>query len=189
MDDDDRVLAYVQGRLDQAARSDFEQEMVTRPALRAEVTALEATRGAFAAEQDAERASDDGWERLSRSIEAERAPANLNRRPMLAQFAAVAIGAIAIWQFLAVPFLPGQDSVGFTPVSEATAETVLRVGFADGATAAELTALLAEVGGRIVDGPSAVGLFTLAFEDDAARDAAEALLADRTGLVLVVSRP
>lgn len=150
---------------------------------------MQATRGVFAEAQESVAEADEGWERLSRSIAAERAPANLNRGPRLAQFAAVAIGAVAIWQFLAVPYLPGREDAGFVPVSEAADGIVLRVGFAEGASAAELTALLTELGARIVDGPSAVGLFTLAFDDNAARDSAEASLAERTDLVLVVSRP
>ncbi|MEM1431226.1 MAG: hypothetical protein AAGG09_17370 [Pseudomonadota bacterium] len=197
MDDDDRILAYVQGALGGEARAAFEREMAERPALRAEVSALAAAQSVFAEDQEDAAAAEAGWERLSRSIAAEPAPAlgtapapaNLNRRPMLLQFAAVAIGAVVLWQVLAVPYLPGPERAGFAPVSEAPAEIALRVGFAEGARVADLNALLDEIGARIVDGPGALGLFTLAFDDAAAREAAEALLTERTDLVRVVSRP
>lgn len=194
MDDDDRVLAYVQGRLDGPDQSAFERDLAKRADLRAEIAALRATRNAFAQEEADAAPAEGGWQRLSQSITTERAPANLNRRPALAQMAAAAIGAIAIWQFLAVPFLPGGEEAGFVPVSEAPlspaeAERALRVGFAETASVGALTALLAEAGARIVDGPSAVGLFTLSFDDAAAREAAEAIFAARGALVLVVSRP
>ncbi|WP_269102265.1 hypothetical protein [Mangrovicoccus ximenensis] len=41
----------------------------------------------------------------------------------------------------------------------------------------------------MVDGPSAIGLYTLGFADEAARSAAEASLAARPDLVAAVSRP
>ena len=58
----------------------------------------------------------------------------------------------------------------------------LRVGFLDTATEREIRALLKEVGGRIVDGPSPEGVYVV--EIPAATDAAaRALLARRTDLV------
>jgi len=74
-----------------------------------------------------------------------------------------------------VPLLTGQGEVGYQPLSEAPA-AVLRVPFAPSATEAEIRALLGEIGARVSDGPSAVGLWDLAFADEKALSAGRSRL-------------
>ncbi len=191
MDDNDRLLAYMQGRLDEAGAAAFEADVARSPDLQAELAALSAVANVMAKDVPDEAAKDAGWARLSRSIEAEqmRTPANQNRRPSFAQAAGFAVASVVAWQFFAVPFLTGSEDPAFVPVSESTAGPTLRIAFTDDARLADITALLSAAGAVITDGPSAVGLFTLEFPDEAARAEAEALLADRSDLVITVSRP
>lgn len=189
MDEDDRTLAYLQGRLDGVALSAFEQDMTARPELRAEVAALRAVQAVMAQDDAADRAADPVWDRLSQSIAATQAPANLNRGPQMLKYAAVALGAIAAWQLLAVPNLRPQSDPGFTPASVEEAGFALRVGFTDQARLSEAIDLLAQLDAEISAGPSAIGLLTLTFASEAARTKAEAELQARSDLIAVVTRP
>ncbi len=177
MDDDDRLLDYMQNRMGAEDRAAFEAEIARRPDLRAEIDALEAAVARIGAEPVPEGARDAGWDRLSAAIGAERPmPANVNRAPQWLKVASIVAASVLVWQVAVVPRLPGPDQ-GFVPASQSVEGPVLRVAFAEGAMLAEVSALLRDLGARVVDGPGAIGLYTLAFEDDAARDAAEAALA------------
>ncbi|MGF1553075.1 MAG: hypothetical protein ACFBWO_11340 [Paracoccaceae bacterium] len=192
MDTDARLLAYLQGRLDAEDAARLEAELAESPDLRAELAAMRAARDAMARERPEPAAGEAGWDRLSAAIEAERRlPANDNRRFSLAQVAAIAAAAVIVVQ-IATLALPIGDEAGFVPASEtteATAGPALRVAFAEEAGVGAVTALLGEIGAEVTGGPSAIGLYTLSFADEAAREAAEARLAERPALVAMVSRP
>lgn len=187
MDRDDRLVAYLQDRLNPAERKDFEAEMGSDPALAAEVSVMRGARVAMGKEE-ADEDANAGWQRLQASIQRERRQtpaANLNRRPffMLAQAAAVAIAAIAVWQFAVTPMISPDEQSGYTTASDELALPVLQVVFADTATAGEISAALLEHGGRIIDGPSAIGLYRIAFPDEDRRSRAREALASQPGLV------
>ena len=99
------------------------------------------------------------------------------RRPLW-PLAAAAAAAVLVWQVVAVPLLPGPTGEArYAPVSEEPARgPTLSVAFVPEATEAEIRALLQEIGARIGDGPSAIGLWQLDFPDAAARDAGLARL-------------
>lgn len=187
--DSDRLLAYLQGRLGAEDAARVEADLAERADLRADLAAMRAARDAMACERPEPAARAAGWDRLSAAIAAERrAPANDNRRFTLAQVAAIAAAAVLVVQ-IATLAVPTGDEAGFVPASEATAGPALRVAFADDADIAAITALLGAVGAEVTAGPSAIGLYTLSFADEAAREAAEARLAERPDLVTTVSRP
>ncbi|MEO1687651.1 MAG: hypothetical protein AAFU61_07080 [Pseudomonadota bacterium] len=83
MDRDERLIAYLQGRLDAEARAAVEREAAADPALAAEIAALASARARFA--QDAEAAGarrEAGWRRLSAALALEtQAPRPLASRP------------------------------------------------------------------------------------------------------------
>ena len=83
-----------------------------------------------------------------------------------------------VWQLAAVPLLtrPGEEA-GYAPVSEAPAGFTLDVAFAPDAPEGAIRELLRSVGGRVSDGPSAIGLWQLSFPSAEARDAAMEALA------------
>lgn len=190
MNRDDRLLACMQNRLPPAARVAFEDELAREPGLRAERGAMRAA-DALGTKPVPEGTRSTGRARLSDSIEADRAPrgANDNRGLALLRVAGIVAATVVVWQFVVVPQPPGPETSGFVPASEFVATPTLLVAFTDDATLVEITALLRETGAKLVDGPSAPGLYTLGFTDAAALEAAEAALGARPELVITVSRP
>jgi len=189
MDDDDRLLDYMQNRLSADERAAFEAEMEAKPALRAEVAALRAAAQELGRQAVPEGAANTGWDRLSAAIDAERLPepANTNRPLGLLKVASIVVATVLVWHFGVAPNLPGQGP-GYVTVSEESEGPVLRVAFVDGVAMTEVTALLQEIGAEITGGPSAIGLYTLSFADDAARDAAASALTDDPRIT-ALSRP
>jgi len=192
---DDRILAYLQGRLEGAARQDFEAELAADAGLRAELAVMEGARRDFAAAAVPEGAREAGWARLAHSmaVTPQPVPANLNRWPGRirtgALMAASVVVAVTLWQAAVVPRLADGGGAAFAPAGEAPEGPALKVQFAPGATLADVTALLQGLGARVTDGPGALGLYTLGFVDAAAQAAAEARLKSRPDLVATVARP
>ncbi|MEL6587534.1 MAG: hypothetical protein AAFY65_17805 [Pseudomonadota bacterium] len=193
MDEDDTILAYVQGRLDASDAAAFETALADNADLRAEMATLQAVGTALAAQAPDRAVRDRGWAALSNAIDADRfgTPANTNQRPSVLQAAGIAVAAVMAWQFIAVPFLPTRQDAGLTPASENVPADgpVLRVAFVDDVPLADVVAVLTALGAEIIDGPSAVGLFTIEFSDEGTLNEAEALFAERSDLVTMVSRP
>ncbi|MGR3804689.1 hypothetical protein [Marinibacterium profundimaris] len=182
--DDDRLLDYVSGRLPAAEAAQIETA-AGDPDLAADIALMRGMRAALRDGTEREAPGELGWKRLERAMDAagpQRAP--LPRRTPLWQVAAVtAVAAVLGWQFVALPMLGGPQA-GYGTVSEAPAEAhSLTLAFAPQATEAEIRALLAEAGGRITDGPSALGLWQVSFDDAGARDAALAAFGAVPGIV------
>jgi hypothetical protein len=177
MPDDEMVLAYIRGDLDARQTERIARLSNERPDLAADIALIRGVRAADAADAEAHGAPGAlGWARLAREIDADRStgagrPGHM--RPMW-QLAAAAICAVGLWQFAVVPFLSGRQEgqPGYAPVSEATVDgPQLRVAFAPDATEGDIRALLQAIGAEITAGPGALGLWTLAFTDQAARTA------------------
>ncbi len=184
MDREERLLAYMQDKLDAADRAAFEVEITADPALAAEVAALKAVRQEFDAETVA-GARAAGWERLSAAIASQRPVATNDNRPYrlsLWQAAAAAVVAVLMWQVAAVPLLQ-EDPATYRTVTETVAGPGLQVIFAEDAPAGEIAAVLREVGGTVTDGPSALGIWRVSFSDAEGRDAAMAALSARTDII------
>jgi anti-sigma-K factor RskA len=172
---DETVVAYVRGRLPAEEARRLEVEAASRPELAAEIAMMRGVLGSFDADAGSPAPGELGWARLSRAIDAEparAAPASRTRRPLW-PLAATAAAAVLVWQLAAVPLLtrPGEDA-GYAPVSESPAGFTLQVAFAADAPEGAIRELLRSVGGRITDGPSAIGLWQLGFPSAEARDAA-----------------
>jgi anti-sigma factor RsiW len=177
---EDRLIAYVRRRLTPEEAARVEAEAASRPELAAEIALL---RGIIAAFEEDERApvpGELGWARLSRAIDAEPRPVAApapTRRPLW-PLAATAAAAVLVWQLAAVPLITGPgEPTGYAPVSQAPADGTLEVAFAPEAPEAAIRELLRAVGGRVSDGPSAIGLWQLSFPTPEARDAAMEALA------------
>lgn len=190
MDEDDRLLAYLQNRMDAPGRAAFEAELAERPDLRAQVASLRAAAADLGNRPVSEEIRAAGWDRLSSAIDAERmpTPANTNRGVTVLKVAGIVAASVIFWQFAVVPRLPGSDG-GFVTASDTVQGPVLRVAFADDATLAEITALLQQAGATVTGGPGALGLYTLEFASEADRAAAESLLAGQPDLVTSVTTP
>jgi hypothetical protein len=170
--DDVTQVAFVRGRLTPEM-----EEAIARAAADPGVSAELALTRRIVAALDAEaeetpEPGDLGWARLSRAIDADEKAAGSQRRWLPAwQLAGAAAAAVLLWQAVAVPLIAPDSGPGFQPVGEASGPA-LAVGFANDAPEGEIRALLHSIGGRITDGPSALGLWEVSFDDAAARDAA-----------------
>lgn len=186
-----RIALFVKGDMPEPDRAAFEAELAADRTLAAETAAAKAVAAIGAADADAAAADgdlEDEWRRISDEIDRPpvAAPANDNRRSWfapIAQAAAVAVAAVFMWEAFAPPTLRTDGPALYAPVSEAADGFALQVIFADDAAAGEIAALLREVDGAIRDGPSALGIYRVAFESEAARDLALETLSTRPALV------
>ena len=190
---DDQVVNYLQGRLDEGQRRAFEADIAADPALAAEIEVLQAARQLN--DQDTAshgRDMHDGWARLDAAIGAEAAApaANDNAAPWkaLAKAACIAVVSIGLWQFAVAPRLAAPPQAEYAPASQSEgSEAVLQVIFTDSAPAGQIAALIYELGGTVIDGPGAIGLYRIAFEDAQSRADAAVALAARPDLVASVT--
>jgi anti-sigma factor RsiW len=184
---DQNILDYLQNRLSPADTDAFEQMMAQDAALAAEVDVMRSVRAELAAGPNHENA-DAVWDRISASIGAEAIPANDNRSPwqQVLKYAAVAVLAVGAWQVAVVPRISAVPD-GFRAASETSDAVSLQVRFTETATLADISALLAPFEGRIIDGPSALGLVRLSFPDEQLGDAARAALDSNAALVEFVT--
>jgi hypothetical protein len=182
---DDELLDLLAGRGSADLTARIAQAAEQDPDLRTELALMRSLRSALA-EQTAEPAPGDlGWARLSRAIEAE-APRQRRGAPVWRVAAVAAVGAVAAWQFVALPLIPGLRGTepGYVTATDRPAGAVTAtVAFVPDATEGRIRALLAETGAQIVGGPTALGLWRLGFADDAARAGAIARLAAEPDLV------
>ena len=156
-DEIDALLPFLaNGSLEEAEREEVEAAVAADPALAAELEALRAIRETMQAEEDSYSPGQMGLARLMNDLDA--APANSNAAPRgrLWQLAAAVLFALLLIQSA---FLVGGEDEGFTLAGGDTGPTVA---FAPDATEAQIRAVLLDAGAVIVDGPSALGLYTLA---------------------------
>ncbi len=187
MDRDDLILAYVQGKLTEADATAFEQALEQDADMAAEILALRAARSEFAQEDDQLEAG-PGWDRLEAAIDAT-APANDNRplRLSLWQAGGLIAASLALWQVAVVPLTQPQRLPGYEAVSEDAAGPVLQVMFSGTASVADVTAMLRDTGGTVVDGPGALGLYRIAFDSTDQMEVARAVLEGRSDLIDMVT--
>lgn len=189
MDRDDRVLAYVQGKLSDTDVAAFEQDLQRDADMAAEVLALRAARAEFGHDTEQGDAT-AGWARLEAAINAERGVAANDNRPVrlsLWQTAGLIAASLALWQVAVVPMTRTQVTSGFEAVSETTQAPVLQVRFSDTAPLGLINALLREIDATVVDGPGALGLYRIAFTGTQQLEAARAALTARPDLVEMVT--
>lgn len=178
------IPAYLRGDLDDAERTRVEAAAKTDPAIARDLEQQKRLRATLQGEEASAPAG--GFDALMADIRRtggvaplavaanDRAP---RKAPAFWRVAALALGVAAVGQagYIATT-LDDAPAAVYAPVSEAPEDAVLRVGFADGTSEAALRSALIAVDARIVDGPSALGLYTLEFPDADAREAARAEL-------------
>ncbi|MEM9575773.1 MAG: hypothetical protein AAF999_02035 [Pseudomonadota bacterium] len=187
MNRDEDILDYLQDRLTPDRKAAFEGEMAQNAALAAEVALMKAVRSELAQAPRHEQA-EAVWTRLSAEIDAAPKAANDNR-PLWKEalkYAAVAILSVAVWQTTLGPRI-GIRQDGFRTASEGQVDFSVQVKFVPTASYGEIADLLSSLGGRITDGPSALGLVRLSFDDATARQEAIYLLEAERELVEIVA--
>ncbi|MEM8957134.1 MAG: hypothetical protein AAGC86_04885 [Pseudomonadota bacterium] len=189
MDREDRLLAYLQDKMSPDDRTRFEAEMTSDQSLAAEVAAMRAVRAELAS-GDGVADMDAGWTRLSAALDEESTqPANLNRpvRLSLLQAAALVLASVLLWQVAIAPNLTGLGGPGYETVTEDRTGPVLQVIFNEDASMGEISELLRQFDGNLLDGPSTLGLYRIGFPDTAQRTAALDALTERPDLVDTVA--
>lgn len=179
--DEEALFAYVSDKATPDETARIEAAAADSPALRAELAVMGELKGALATASDGPDTREFGWRRLEAEIAkgGATAPPPRAARNHLWRIAALLLGAIVLGQGTYIALAPGAgDAPTFRTVSEeSTAAFGLAVGFTASAEMGAVQTMLGELGARIVDGPGAIGLYRLAFETEAARDAARTALA------------
>ena len=167
---EDTLLAYATGRLDENEAGALERAASTDAALAAEIALARGLVAAGVGDADGSEPNEFGWARLSRAIEAERVAAPVSagaKWPLAWQIAATAVFSVALWQAAVVPFLnaraensPAYEMAGAAPTASFSARVTLVP------TASERSIRETLLGARasIVAGPSALGVYTIAFK-------------------------
>jgi anti-sigma-K factor RskA len=183
---DETLRDYAKGRLTGEDAAAIEAAARADAALAAEIALI---RGVVKAGEDTARSAPSpelGWARLSRAIDAETgAPRSFIPRQFSRwQAAAVAAIAVAVWSAVAMPFLQQQEEPGGyvtaneRPAYAHSAQATFVPTAQEGAIREALRAAEAD----IVQGPSALGVYVLAFKDAEALDKGAAALRTRTDL-------
>jgi anti-sigma factor RsiW len=203
---DEIIKSFVAGTLDADSAAQLERAAAANPALAAELALWRAVRQAGEDVSARQQIDELGWSRIARAIAdvapqqrraandqaADHAPGRVRpfwAQPLIAPWQAAAALALALfgWQAAVTPLLVSTDpSAGAEYAlagADRSASFVLRVAFVEVASEADVRQLLRDIDARIIDGPSAVGLYDLAFEDAKAMAAARAQLAEKRDLV------
>ncbi|WP_375173651.1 hypothetical protein [Pseudooceanicola sp.] len=172
--DEDDILAFSRGEAPADVAARIEAAAATDETLRAELALMGGLRGALAAATDGPDTREFGWRRLQAEIaKSEDHAPEPRARPHVWRIAAMFLGALVIGQGAYIAVAPGTNNApAFRPVSDEVAGFTLAIAFTAEAAMADIEALLRDTGGRIVDGPSAIGLYRISFESEDALAAA-----------------
>lgn len=174
--DNDNLPWLVNGSLDKHESAAVEASIENSKELRDEYAFLAALRDSVKQQDLADVPLEMSWQRLRRDIRRQ-SPKGVSSRW---RFAAIAASLFLLVQSLVV-WLPDESSGHYQPLSSSVAEPGLLVQFVDSAPQARIQQLLREQHLRIVDGPSAAGLYRLVSDGNQAE--ALAALKKQTDLI------
>lgn len=179
------VLDYARGTASDEAVAAIEARLPTDPVLADEIAYYKGLHRAVAPLKQETASNDIGWRRLSKAIAEDAAPIAANDNNRIWKYAAAALAMVVALQTTFLVQSPADDTTETFVTASADDAGIygLRVIFSDDTTAAELTRVLKSVDGEIVAGPSALGLYTVAFDNDDLRDAALVALEAETDIV------
>lgn len=169
----------VNGTLDDDEAAAVERHLEACDTCRAEIAAQRDLARALRQADELAFTPERGLERLERRLDAEageegEAATALGARHLLAStprpvrlalLAQAAAIVVLLTTFVFVSTRPASFRVLSTPTSSQPQEATLRVVFAEGVREVELRELLASLDARIVDGPTAFGVYTVAADN------------------------
>jgi hypothetical protein len=169
----------VNGTLGGQERDAVEQHTRACIVCRREIREQQSLYAAARARRTVDVSAEAGFDRLNSELdEAPAAHVRWQLRYATAgRFAAAAAAGVAVLALLLwLTPLPRLDRPGYSTLATvpAAGETVLDIVFADETTAAEIQALLDEIGGEIVAGPTPLGRYSVRLTAPAAADGARA---------------
>lgn len=179
------VLDYVRGTASDEVVAAIEARLPSDPKLADEVAFYRGLHQAVAPTKRETAPNELGWKRLSNAIAADAPVAAANDNGRIWKYAAAALALVVALQTTIMVQSPADTSPETFVTASAEDPEIhgLRVIFRDDTTAAELTRVLKSVDGDIVAGPSALGLYTVAFDSDVLRDEALTVLEAESGIV------
>ena len=170
--------ATEQERKEVEAMAENDKDVAARLALA--TSSKTALQSAKAKEEEDWTPGELGFRRLMRDIEREeKAAPDLSKVKWIdslavwravAAVAAIGLVAVSVWRFDGATRDPAGGYVPATGGAEVAAAA--QITFANSATEAQIRGLLLDTGARLIDGPSALGVYRAAFESKEARDAA-----------------
>ena len=188
------LLDHVQGRTTSDEGMAIEAAVKDSPKLAEELAYYRGLSGAVKGAGSDNPVDELGWARLSKAIaaepqigSAENKAANDNQPFWKYAAAALAIVAAVQTAFLVQGPADIDDPVYVTASAESGSEFALNIMFQPDASVQQITERLKSVDGEIFEGPSAIGLYAIRFETEAARDAALAALQDDSAIIDSVS--
>ena len=189
---DETLRDYAKGRLSPTDVLALEAAANADPKLAAEIALVRGVVKAGEAKAGTAPSSELGWARLSRAIDAEnrKAPSFVPKQFSRWQVAAVAAVAVAGWGAAAAPLLVARnDQPGerYAMASERPAYAYsAQATFVPTAQESAIREALRSVDAEIVKGPSALGVYVLAFKDVGTLGRGVAALRARTDVLETV---
>lgn len=183
------VLDYVRGTASDEATVAIEARLEIDRELADEVAYLQGLHRAVSPLKKDGMSDELGWRRLSKAIASESGRTAANDNAKIWKYAAAAFAVVAAIQ-TAILIQPSAQNPTETYVTASAndADThAVNIIFNDATTADDITRVLNAVNGEFVAGPSALGLYTIAFETEAARDDALQALQAETDIIESVS--
>ena len=169
---EDELLDYVRGAASPALSGRIEALMARDPAFAAEIALMRGLKPALEGGDGGQPPGAFGWKRLEAAIRRDeadqgRTPSPSARYGTVWRMAAAFLGVAVLGQaaYIASTSTAVEDAT-YRTASETEEAYVLGIGFAPDATAAEIGALLREADSRVIDGPSALGLYRVAFQSE-----------------------
>lgn len=167
---EDQLLTYVRGAASPALADRIEAMMARDAAFRAEIALMRALKPALQGADWGRPPGEFGWRKLETAIRRDEARRRLAPSPRQVGFwrlAAAFLGVAVLGQAAYIASIPTTvEEAAYRTASGASEMHVLGVGFAPDASVAEIGDLLRDVDGRVIDGPSALGLYRVAFQSE-----------------------
>jgi anti-sigma factor RsiW len=176
---EDDLLDYVRGAASPALAERIEATMARDPAFKAEIALMRGLKPALEGADTGPSSAEFGWRRLEAEIRRDGAQprgAPLLRQVAILRVAAVLLVIVGLGQagYIASLLNTGEEPTYHT-ATKATEAYALGIAFAPEATAAEIGQLLRDADARVIDGPSALGLYRVAFGSAEALEGGQAL--------------
>lgn len=174
-DHNEELIAYVAGRLPAAESAQIAAAAESDAHLSAGIATLTAMRDELRrrGNDELDAGHEFGWARLSKAIDQERQ--RTNAAHMVSRWravAAIAVMAFAVQGTLSLTASRPEQARFETAAIETAQPFAAQVTFWPDARERELRALLIAAEGRIIEGPSSLGVYVVAFDDEDARKSA-----------------
>lgn len=191
-DDSAALHDLLHGRLSETEAARLNEAIRSDPALKAEYRLVAALNETDTAPHPFP--GEFGWARLSKAIDSEAPKRRVwHRSVSVWQAAACLVVAIFAWQVAIAPQLIEQSGdvpryVTVTGQTGADAPSTARIAFVPEASEEAIRQLLRDADATIVNGPTALGFYTLGFQSDEDRDAGLERLGAEPAVVQFVDR-